>query len=129
MEQKKMIILVIVTLLLFVLIPIGLYYFLNSSKTGGKPGGKHIPTPNMMARLTPLYPGCGYVYQSKIQRDKSCKSGTGLLKFIPNQDSDFSMKPNQILYQGCGYVYASADERNKSCGVSSEWLKFVPTPL
>ena len=80
-----------------------------------------------MKRNDLLYTGCGFVYQTKTDRDTQCGSG-GTLQFIPASNSSCVIKRGQTLYTGCGFIYQSKTDRDTQCG-SGSTMKFIPSSI
>ena len=62
--------------------------------------------PTGIARSATVYTGCGYTYESKINRDQQCGSG-GTSKFIPAESpaTPAPISRSATVYTGCGYTY------------------------
>ena len=81
-----------------------------------------------IARSAAVYPGCGYVYQSRANQKKQCGGNDAPLKFIYNDTvkSSCGIRREQTVYSGCGHVYQRQSDWRAQCGQDGTAFKFIP---
>jgi len=72
-----------------------------------------------------VYPGCGYIYGEKSERNKQCGNTGQTSKWIGDGMDPCTMKRGQMVYTGCGYTYGSEEQRNKQFGNTSQTSKWI----
>jgi hypothetical protein len=81
-----------------------------------------------IARGALVYPGCGFVYQSRHNQKRQCGSSDAPLKFIYNDStrSSCGIRREQTVWSGCGFVYQRQSDWRAQCGQDGTTFKFIP---